>query len=111
MQALNVSEFHALLQGPQAAHLCLLDVREAWEVALARIEHPGLRQVHIPMGQLPQRLAELSGQGPLVCLCHHGVRSAQVAAFLEGEGLMQVFNLSGGIHAWSSAIDPSVPVY
>ena len=111
MQSIRPAEFHALLSGPAASRFCLLDVREAWEVSLAKVEHPALRTLHIPMGQIPQRVVELSERGVLVCLCHHGVRSAQVASFLMGEGLQDVLNLSGGIHEWSTSVDSNVPLY
>jgi rhodanese-related sulfurtransferase len=47
----------------------------------------------------------------IVCICHHGARSAQVAMFLESRGHKDVFNLYGGIDAWSRQVDPSVPTY
>lgn len=85
----------------------VLDVREDWELAQAVL--PGA--VHIPMGQIPARLAELDVSQPVVVICHHGMRSQQVAEFLEKKGFTAVSNLSGGIDAWSEQIDPSVPRY
>ncbi|HEX7441134.1 MAG TPA: rhodanese-like domain-containing protein, partial [Caldimonas sp.] len=46
-----------------------------------------------------------------VCICHHGARSAQVVAFLERQGFESVYNLAGGIDAWSLQVDPEVPRY
>ena len=89
----------------------LLDVREAWEVQLARIEFAPARSRHIPMNEIPQRLAELEGAPSIVCICHHGVRSAQVVAFLHQRGHPRVYNLAGGVDAWSTQIDPAVPRY
>lgn len=89
----------------------LLDVREPWELARARIEPPGVELMHVPMRAVPPRLPEIPRGRPVVCLCHHGVRSAQVAAFLIHHGWDRVVNLAGGIDAWSTQVDPSVPRY
>ncbi len=89
----------------------LLDVREPWEVALARIEPAGLPLVTIPMQQIPARLAELDPAQPVLVLCHHGMRSLQVALFLERHGHAEVFNIHGGIDAWSREVDPDVAQY
>jgi rhodanese-related sulfurtransferase len=59
----------------------------------------------------PQRLAELDPSQPLACLCHHGMRSLQVANYLAQNGFAHVVNLQGGIDAWSHEVDPSVPRY
>jgi len=85
----------------------LLDVREDDERETARIEP----SIHIPMNELPNRLTELPPGRPLVVYCHHGGRSAMVAAYLEGEGFTGIVNLSGGIDRWSARVDPSVPRY
>lgn len=89
----------------------LLDVREPWEVQLAAIRIPGAASLHLPMGQIPQRLRELDPAQPILCICHHGMRSAQVVAFLERAGFESVYNLAGGIDAWSAKVDPGVPRY
>jgi rhodanese-related sulfurtransferase len=89
----------------------LLDVREPWEVALAAIDLPGVEKKHIPIGSLVQRLDELDPSQPIVCICHHGVRSLQVVAFLQRQGWESVYNLAGGVDAWSLEMDPSVPRY
>lgn len=89
----------------------LLDVREPWEIALASLRLDGLETRAIPMGELVGRLGELDPARPVVCLCHHGARSRQVAHFLDGQGFASVYNLSGGIDAWSTAVDPAVPRY
>ncbi len=85
----------------------VLDVREPEELALARF--PGA--VEIPMSQIVSRVDELGRDAEIVVLCHHGVRSAQVAAFLADQGFARVANLVGGIDAWSSLVDPRVPRY
>jgi rhodanese-related sulfurtransferase len=85
----------------------LLDVREPWEIETATIAGC----VSIPMGEIPARSEELDDEAPIVCICHHGVRSAHVAMFLESRGYKQVFSLQGGIDAWSRQVDASVPTY
>lgn len=89
----------------------LLDVREPWEVALASVRLAGLETLHLPMNDIPDRLDALDPSRTVVCLCHHGVRSAHVAAFLERHGFADVANLAGGIDAWSADVDPAVPRY
>lgn len=85
----------------------VLDVREPHETQLA----PFAGAVEIPMGEVPARLDDLRRDEQIVVLCHHGVRSARVASFLEHEGFKHVANLTGGIDAWSLSVDPSVPRY
>ena len=63
------------------------------------------------MGQIPARINEIDEDAEIVCICHHGARSMQVASFLERQGYAKVYNLTGGIHAWSTQVDPSVPQY
>jgi len=85
----------------------LLDVREPEELAIAKVEGA----VHIPMRQVPARIAELDRGRRIVVMCHHGMRSAQVAGFLREQGFAQVENLDGGIDAWAAVVDPSVRRY
>ena len=85
----------------------LLDVREDREVQHCAM--PGI--LHIPMHTVPARLDELDPGTAIVCICHHGARSMQVAQFLAQRGFEQVINLTGGIHAWSVQVDSAVPVY
>lgn len=87
----------------------LLDVRELDEVQTAKIAG----SVHIPMREVPARLAELESQRNerMIVHCHHGGRSLRVTNFLRQQGFTQVQNLSGGIDAWSLQIDPTVPRY
>ncbi len=85
----------------------LLDVRQAEELEIARIEGA----VHIPLNELPARLGELDPEQPVVAMCHHGVRSEMAGRVLERNGFAQVAHLSGGIDAWSQAVDPSIPRY
>ena len=85
----------------------VLDVREDWELQLARI--PDV--VHVPMNQVPARLAELSPDVETIVMCHAGGRSMRVAQFLASQGFGKVANLSGGIAAWSELVDATVPQY
>lgn len=85
----------------------LLDVREPDEFEFARI--PGAHL--IPLGQVPDRLAEIPKDKPVVVHCKSGVRSARAVAFLIRSGYTLVANLADGIDAWSERIDPGVPRY
>ena len=87
----------------------VLDVREPHERACCAI---GPDDLHVPMGEVPDRLAEIArAPGPIVVYCHHGVRSMMVARWLETRGVAKVWNLEGGIDAWSLRVDCSVPRY
>jgi rhodanese-related sulfurtransferase len=88
----------------------LLDVREGWECQTASVSPAGMAFVHMPMQTIPARLDELDKTRPIACLCHHGSRSMQVAAYLAQQGF-EVINVAGGIHAWSTQVDPSIPTY
>ena len=85
----------------------VLDVREDWELQLARI--PDV--VHVPMNQLPARLEEFERGTSVIVMCHAGGRSLRVAHFLENQGFTDVANLTGGISAWSLSVDATVPQY
>lgn len=85
----------------------LLDVREPIEFAHARIKG----SLHIPLQQLPGRLIELDAEQDIVVICHHGMRSQQACLFLQDAGFSKLYNLQGGIDAWSTVCDPSVPRY
>ena len=87
--------------------LFLLDVREPWEYALAKLDGSHL----IPLGTLPHSLGKLDRNTEIVAYCHHGMRSADAAGFLLQQGYTSVKNLVGGIDAWSVQIDPTVPRY
>src|SRR5688572_23787477 len=84
--------------------LTLLDVREDWELGVARV--PNI--VHIPMGQVADRLNEIEREKTVVVLCRSGRRSLEVARFLQQNGFDAV-NLAGGILAWSRDLDATIP--
>lgn len=89
----------------------VLDVREPWEIQTASVQPAGFELLTIAMQDIPSRLAELPPNAAIACLCHHGMRSLQVAHFLSQQGFTGVVNLQGGIDAWSREVDPSVPRY
>ena len=107
MQILTPSMLAEWLRDSARPAPIVLDVREPWEISTAQIAG----SVSIPMQQIPARSEELDDEAEIVCVCHHGMRSAQVAMFLESRGHKDVFNLYGGIDAWSRQVDPSVPTY
>jgi rhodanese-related sulfurtransferase len=107
MRQLRPDELEQWLRLPGVDQPLLLDVREPWEVAICAL--PG--STFIPMREIPARAGELDPARPIVCLCHHGMRSMQVAAFLEHRGFTNVSNLAGGIDAWSRDVDPGCPTY
>jgi rhodanese-related sulfurtransferase len=111
MDTLRVTELQPFLAGCGERPALLLDVREPWEVALAAITLPGQATLNIPLQTLPQRLAELDAERPTVCICHHGMRSQQAAMFLQRNGFAAVYNLAGGVDAWSLDVDAAVARY
>jgi rhodanese-related sulfurtransferase len=111
MRQINPAQLAQRLNDAQPPAPLLLDVREPWETALARIELSGASALDVPMHQIPQRLDEIDRDRPVVCICHHGVRSAHVATYLVRQGFAEVYNLRGGIDAWSIEVDAGVPRY
>lgn len=95
MNALDAPEAHRLQNAGAAV---ILDVRDEEEVAYSRI--PG--SLHIPLFELPDRMAEIPRDRTIVCQCASGGRSAGAAATLLGRGYRAV-NLTGGIFAWARA--------
>jgi rhodanese-related sulfurtransferase len=106
MRQLEAPELKAWLSG-RSQPVTLLDVREPWEFALCRMDG----SLHIPLAQLPARLAELDPDRPTVVICHHGVRSLQAGLFLERQGFADVINLRGGIDGWARGVDKAMAVY
>jgi rhodanese-related sulfurtransferase len=86
----------------------LLDVREPWEFETAHM--PGSKLV--PMGDVPSRAyQELDPEDQIVVVCHHGVRSLNVTAWLRQQGFEKAQSMRGGIDAWSRQVDGNVPTY
>jgi len=85
----------------------IVDVREPWEIAIAAVD----TAMAVPMAEIPAHLAKLDRQEAVAVLCHTGVRSAAVAAWLIEQGFARVANIEGGIDAWSVYVDASIPRY
>jgi adenylyltransferase/sulfurtransferase len=102
---ISVQELKAKMDAREA--FGLVDVREPFEFEIARIDGAKL----IPLGEIPERADELDRQQMLVVHCHSGHRSAQAVRLLKQRGFANVYNLEGGIDAWSDFIDPAVPKY
>src|ERR1700679_3171871 len=103
---ITVQEVKAKLTAQEA--FTLLDVREPWEFETSKIEGSPL----MPMGDVPTRAhQELDPEDHVVVLCHHGVRSMNVTAWLRQQGFDKAQSMRGGIDAWSRVVDRNVPVY
>lgn len=87
--------------------MMLIDVREPHEYAICRIEGAVL----MPMGTIPANLQKLDGDEDVICFCHHGMRSMDVANWLRAQGVQSAKSMAGGIDRWSLEIDPKVPRY
>ena len=103
---ISTTELKLLREG--GGEVVLLDVREPWEFEAARIAG----SKHIPMGDIPSRFQqELDPEAHIVVVCHHGVRSMNVTAWLRQQGFEKVQSLRGGVDRWSREVDASVPLY
>ncbi|MHA7880132.1 MAG: rhodanese-like domain-containing protein [Saccharospirillum sp.] len=107
MNYLTATELAAWLNDDARPQPTLLDVREGWEYQTCHIEG----SVLIPMNSIPDQLDELARDNAIVCICHHGMRSLQVAHFLEQQGFSDVSNLNGGVDAWAREVDETMPTY
>lgn len=107
MQQISATQLNEWLRDESRAKPVLLDVREPWEFETCKIE--GAQS--LPMRSIPQRLNELDADAEIVAICHHGMRSMQVAAFLEQNGFGKLYNLQGGVAAWAAQVDPTMPTY
>lgn len=85
----------------------LLDVREPWEFAYCHIEGSEL----IPMGHIQHEAGNFDPSRETVVICHHGIRSRQVAYYLESLGFESVINLDGGVERWAQEVDPTMKRY
>lgn len=107
MQHITATDLAGWLNDTGRPQPFLLDVRENWEFETCHIAGSTL----MPMQTIPARLDDLDEDAEIVCICHHGARSLNVAAFLEHHGFSKVSNLTGGIHAWAVQVDSSMPKY
>jgi sulfur-carrier protein adenylyltransferase/sulfurtransferase len=103
--AISVQELKRKTDAREAFEL--IDVREPFEYEIARIDGAKL----IPLGEIADRMDELQREQAIVVHCHSGKRSAQAVRLLQQRGFSNVYNLEGGINAWSDQIDPNVPKY
>jgi rhodanese-related sulfurtransferase len=106
MRRLSPSQVAGLLAGDGEKPI-LLDVREPWELRICRLEG----SQSIPMGEIAYGLDALPRDRDILVICHHGIRSYQVARFLEQQGFPRVINLDGGLAAWARDLDPRMPTY
>ena len=106
MQHLSPQELRDYLASTNKPPL-LLDVREPWEFEICRLDG----SVLIPMREVPSALQRLDPRRETVVICHHGIRSRQVALFLEHRGFRSIINLLGGVAGWAREIDPRMPTY
>ena len=104
MKSITVQELHRLLNNNK--NISLVDVREKEERVMASIKG----SIHVPMMAIPHQLELFNKDVPIYLFCHSGVRSAQACLYLEQQGFDSV-NIIGGIHAWSTEVDSSVPTY
>jgi len=106
---INVAEAQVLLRetSKTSAPALLIDVREAHELEIARIDSA----LHIPLRELPQKTDTLPRDCPLLLFCHHGGRSRRATEYLRHLGFENATNVAGGIDAWAQQIDPSLARY
>ena len=107
MQQMTAAQLKEWLDDPARPKPMIVDVREPWEFDLCRIG--GAKPM--PMRAIPARFIELRRDAEIVVVCHHGARSYQVCMFLEQQGFGNLFNLYGGMAAWSRDVDPTTPTY
>ena len=110
---INAGSLAEKLRNPEG--LIILDVREAWELDLARINDQ--RVINLPLSLLNARLLDAfppelrDEQAQIIVMCHHGVRSSSVVNWMLGNGWKNVFNLTGGIAAYAAEADSTVGFY
>lgn len=106
MQQITATQLFQILQEGNSKPL-LLDVREPHEFRYCHIEG----SLNMPMSRVFAGLNELDPEAEIVVICHHGLRSAQIANFLISHGFKSVRNLQGGVAAWANEVDPHMPTY
>ena len=107
IEQLPVTALHEWLTDDVRAKPLIVDVREPWENVICSLPNSQL----VPMQQIPALWNELPRDRDIVVFCHHGMRSLQVATYLESMGFNRLYNLSGGIAAWAEQIDPAMARY
>jgi len=107
MDDLEISPREVKERMDRGESVVLVDVREAWEHEICRID--GAMQ--IPLGSLAASLNTLPDVDEVICYCHHGMRSLDAAAWLRFQGIIRAKSLAGGIDRWSREIDAAVLRY
>lgn len=106
MQTITPEELQEKLQNEVDTPV-LIDVREDWEYQTCHIEGSRL----LPMSQVAAAMGSLDKDAETVVICHHGMRSQQVAQYLSSQGFSRIYNLEGGIDAWAKKVDPEMEQY
>ena len=106
MRRFSAKELSEYLQDCESSPF-LLDVREPWEFEKCHLAGSEL----VPMRQIPMAAENLDPEKETVVICHHGIRSRQVAFYLEQHGFKNVINLEGGVEAWAQDVDPTMNQY
>ena len=107
MQQISSHQLAEWMADQARAKPLVLDVREPGELEICRIDGA----LAMPRRTVPAQAGTLEAAAPVVVVCHHGMRSMQVAMFLEREGFTDVVNLQGGIEAWAADVDPAMARY
>ena len=107
MQQILPAQLDEWLRDAPRPQPVLLDVREPHEFQYCALAG----SLSMPMASVPARQQELDPDAETVVICHHGMRSMQVALFLERQGFGKVINLTGGVALWAQQVDPSMPQY
>jgi rhodanese-related sulfurtransferase len=105
MNRMSVNTLNERLKTTHSLHL--IDVRETWEFEIGHLPN----SILAPLSTLPRFLADADKELEYVFICHHGIRSARATAFALANDFEHVFNLTGGVAAWSASVDPQFPVY
>lgn len=107
VEQISAAQLKAWLDDKASDKPVLLDVREPQEFAHCHIDGAQL----MPMNTVPAHVQELDADAPTVVICHHGMRSQQVAMYLQQQGFSKLYNLGGGVAAWAAQVDPAMPTY
>jgi sulfur-carrier protein adenylyltransferase/sulfurtransferase len=105
MKEVTVQELKKLMDSK--ADFQLIDVREPHEYDICN-----LKGELIPMGEIPDNVKRISNDRQVIIHCRSGGRSGQIVQYLEkNHRFTNLYNLKGGVLAWSKEIDPSMPTY
>ncbi len=105
MKEVNVTDLKKMMDNGDEFQL--IDVREPHEYDICN-----LGGELIPMGEITSQADRLSKDRQVIIYCRSGARSGQVCEYLEKKfGFSNVYNLKGGVLAWSDEIDPTMPKY